>query len=58
VPYYVPRLAAESFQSPSLSTSPPIPATKPNERPSQFVLDDEYNEIVEVEDRWYEPEAN
>jgi len=30
---------------------------KANERPLEFVLDDDYYEIVEVEDRWYEPEA-
>jgi len=30
---------------------------KANERPHEFVLDDDYYEIVEVEDRWYEPEA-
>jgi hypothetical protein len=30
---------------------------KANERPREFVLDDDYYEIVEVEDRWYETEA-
>jgi hypothetical protein len=30
---------------------------KANERPREFVLDDDYYEIVEIEDRWYEPEA-
>jgi hypothetical protein len=30
---------------------------KANERPREFVLDDDYYEIVDIEDRWYEPEA-
>ena len=30
---------------------------KANEHPREFVLDDDYYEIVEIEDRWYEPEA-
>jgi hypothetical protein len=30
---------------------------KANERPLEFLLDGEYYEIAEVEDRWYEPEA-
>jgi len=28
-----------------------------NERPSQFCLDDEVFEIANVEDRWYDPNA-
>jgi hypothetical protein len=30
---------------------------KAHERSREFVLDDEYYEIAQVEDRWYEPEA-
>lgn len=28
-----------------------------NERPQQFTVDDDSFEIAEVEDRWYEPDA-
>ena len=30
---------------------------KANERPREFVFDDDYYEIADIEDRWYEPEA-
>jgi hypothetical protein len=30
---------------------------KANERPRDFTVDEDFYEIAEVEDRWYEPEA-
>ena len=50
------RPAVESFQCPSSSTSPPFRLQRTNARRT-FILDDEYYEIVEVEERSYEPDA-